>query len=303
MTLTMSIRDTLLVARFEVLRAIRTWRALALIVAYVVANLGGCWIFIQAIAKLEEGIAETMGVAVTRWPGTLMEQVRQSEQMVDIVTFFVGGGEAQARALLGQPVLAIFQLWLALLLVPFMAATTSSECVAIDVGSRAIRYEALRTGRAELVAGRFLGQLLLTSAATAAALLGVWVLGMTLMVAQPPVGLALGLLWLGPRSIAWSVPFVGMGMAASQLTASPAWARVLALVAAAGSYVVFGICSLTTRTPWVWVADVIEPLLPQTWQLGLWDVGPSWLGSGAACAGLGAGFAAVGYLRFAARDL
>lgn len=298
-----SLADTWIIARFEVLRAIRTWRALALVIAYLVANLGGCWLFIQGVGEIEAQVAETMGVATTRWPGTLMEQVRQSEQMVDLVKFLVGGGEEQARRLLELPVLAIFQLWLALVLVPFMAATTSSESVALDVGSRAIRYEALRTGRAELVAGRFVGQLLLTTVATAAALAGAWVMGMCCMAAQSPVELALGLLVLGPRAVAWSLPFIGVGMAASQLTASSAWARVLALVAAAGSYVVYGLCQLPDDLPWTVLADVVEPLLPQAWSAGFWSMDAGWLGSALACAGLGAGITALGYLRFAARDL
>lgn len=303
MTLTRSLIDTWLIARFEVLRAVRTWRALALIVAYLVANLGGCWLFIQGIGQIEEQLAETLGVATTRWPGTMMEQVRQSEQMIDLVKFLMDGTETQARALLELPMLAIFQLWLGLLFIPFMAATTSSECVAIDVGNRAIRYEALRTGRAELVAGRFFGQVLLTMAATVAALAGTWVMGMTCMAAQPPLELAAGLLWLGPRAVAWSLPFIGLGLAASQLTASSAWARVLALVVAAGSYIAYGLCQIAEDAPWTWLADAAEPLLPQTWSAGFWAVDVGWLGSAAACAGLGVGYAALGYLRFTTRDL
>ena len=90
MNLGRSVRDTLLVAGFEVNRAVRTWRALALILLYVIANVGGAYIFTEALAAIEQSVASSMGVATTRWPGALSEQVRQSEQLTTVLTGFVG---------------------------------------------------------------------------------------------------------------------------------------------------------------------------------------------------------------------
>ena len=77
-----------------------------------------------------------------------------------------------------------------MLFVPFLAATAASEAIALDLRSRALRYEALRAGRAEILLGRFAGQLLLAGVAMAASLVGVWTLGVTLSSDPQPLGLA-----------------------------------------------------------------------------------------------------------------
>jgi hypothetical protein len=48
-----------------VLRAVRTWRALSLIIAYLIANLGGAYLFIQGLHMMEQRLAEQLGVGTT----------------------------------------------------------------------------------------------------------------------------------------------------------------------------------------------------------------------------------------------
>lgn len=302
MTWTRSLVDTWLVARFEVLRAVRSWSALALILLYLIANVGGAYLFILALAQAEQSLATELHVATTEWPGALTEQLRKSDQLLEMLETLVGN-KATAMALLDSPFLAVFQLWQGFVLIPFLASTAASETIAADVRTRAVRFEVMRTGRAELVAGRMLGQIGLSLVATCVALAGVWVLGMTCMVQQDPFGLAWGLWTLGLRAVVFSVPFVGLGIAASELTASPAWARVLALGGTAGSWVLYGVASAADEAPWTTLADLVLPVLPQTWLEGLWQPGAGLLASTAVCLGLGVVVAAVGYVRFARRDL
>jgi ABC-type transport system involved in multi-copper enzyme maturation permease subunit len=302
MSLRRSLVDTLLVARFEVLRAVRTWRALALIVLYVLANAGGAYLFVEILGQVEGQLADQLHVPRTRWPGPLMDQVRQSPEILKLLQALVGD-PGVAKELVHWPLLAVFQLWQGFVLVPFLAAAAAAESIAVDVQSRAIRFEALRTGRSELVAGRYLGQLALSVVATLAALASVGVVGTVLMVGQDPLELAAGLLVLGLRAVVFALPFAGIGIACSSLTSSPAWARVLALVAVAGTWVGYGVLSWAERAPWTTVADVLLPLLPQTWLDGLWRPGGALLASSLVCAGIGVAVAGLGYVRFARRDL
>lgn len=297
-----SVVDTLLVARFEVLRAIRTWRALALVLVYLLASAGGAYLFVEGLAVAESRLAEQLGVPATRWPGPMLDRLRESDEMLRMLTSLVGD-EGLVRELVHWPFLAIFQLWQGFLLVPFLAAAAAAEALALDVGTRAIRYEALRTGRAELVAGRFLGQVGLTVFATLVALAGVWAVGMTFMTGQDPLVLAWGLLVLGLRAVPFAVPFVGLGVACSSLTSSPAWARVLALAATAGTWGLYGGLVWAERPRWPWIADALLPLLPQTWMGGLWEPGADAFVSAVTCVALGLITAGVGTLRFARRDL
>ncbi|MCB9662767.1 MAG: hypothetical protein H6732_01545 [Alphaproteobacteria bacterium] len=302
MTTVLSARDVGLVARFELLRALRTWRALALLVVHLVAHVGVAYVFIEALAAVETGLAEQLGVPATRWPGPLLDEVRRSEQIRDLVGGFAGD-PALVDALLGWPLLAVLELWFGLVLGPFLAATAAAETIALDVRSRAIRYEALRTGRTELVVGRWVGQVALLAVAQGVALLGVWTLGMLLMVGQSPVALGAGLAVLGGRALLLSLPFAALGIACSCWTASAAWARVLALSAAAGSWVLYGILRLAEDPPWTWLSDALVPLLPQAWSHGLWTGGGELALSSAVlvCLSLlGLGVATLGLVR---RDL
>lgn len=297
-----SLRDVGLVAGFEVLRALRTWRAQALVLVYVVANLGGAYLFVEILGEIERNLATQMGVATTRWPGVLSEELRSSEELSEMVGFLVGDPET-AAAVLSYPLLAIWQLWVGLLLVPFLSSTAASEALCLDVGNRAIRYEALRTGRIELVAGRFLGQLALSLLATAISLALVWCLGMALVHQQDPVELAIGLAWLGLRAVAFAFPFAGLGLAVSQITTSAGWARVLAIAGTAASWVLYGVTNWVQDDPWVYATDALAPLLPQSWLDALWIPGPAWLGSAGVCFALGVAAVGAGFLVFDRRDL
>jgi len=301
-TLSGTLRDAGLVARFEVVRAVRTWRALALVLVYLIANGGGIYLFIQAIGAMERSVASGLGVASTTRPGALLDQLRRGEELPQMLEALTGSAEAASR-LIDEPLLAVFQLWLGILFLPFLGATASAETLAADVRTRAVRFEALRTGRGELVLGRFLGQVLLTGGATALALFAAWSLGMGQMTGQAPVGLAWGLLVWGGRAAVFAFPFVGLGLACSQWTASPMWARVLALSLTAGSWILYGWTTWVKASPWVWLADGLAPLLPQTWIGGLWSGGLDLVISVVACGGLGLGALALGFVRFGARDL
>jgi hypothetical protein len=297
-------RDVALVARFEVLRAIRTWRALALLVVYAIAAGGATWMFTRAIGELENALAVQLGVGTTQVPGTMLAELVESEYWLRALTVLTGD-PALAREWVDVPPLAVFGLWFGFLVVPFFAASAAAECVAIDVQSRAIRWEAQRTGRLELILGRFVGQLALTTIATSLAMVVVWAVGMLGMVGNEPVPLAAWLASFLPRVWAFGVPFAALGAGVSQLTTSPAWARVLALAGTAGSWVAYGVGVSygLGRSAYAVVADVYLPLLPQAWLRGLWEPGPGWWVSAVACGSLGAAALVVGFVRFSQRDL
>lgn len=297
-----SLVDTGWVARFEVARAIRSWRAVGLVVVYVIANVGGAYLFIEALSALEDVIADQLAVPRTRWPGALLDEAREGEQLRQMLTALVRD-EQVVTLLLDEPVLAVFQLWQGFVFVPFLVATAAAEAVSLDVASGAIRFEALRTGRAEIVAGRFLGQVGLAVVALGLALVAVWGLGMGLMVDQDPVAVASGLLRFGTRALWFALPFAALGIAASTLTTSAAWARVMALVATAGSWVLWGVVSWTDGGTLGPVTAALSPLLPQAWVTSLWQPTPDWFVGAGVCTALAAATVGLAQLRFQGRDL
>lgn len=292
----------ILVARFEVLRAIRTWRAMALFLLYAIAYGGGSYLAVAVLHALENQVAKQLGVATTSRPGALLDALVNSSMFRDLVVGMTGN-ETLLEQLTTIPPLAIFGMWLGLLLIPFFAASTAAECVAIDMGSRALRFEALRTGRFELLLGRFGGQLALTAAATLLGLGVTWGVGMIFMVGHTPQGLAMWLFVLAGRAWLFSVPFAGLGVAASALTTSAAWARVMAVGATGASWIVYGIARWFEGGDYAILADVALQLLPQGWMRQLWEPGLAWTPAALVLVSLGLALVGLGHARFSTRDL
>ncbi len=272
-------RDVLLVGRFEVLRAVRTWRALALVVLVAAAMGGGSYLFTRVVGLMENQVAQQLGVPATRIPGAMLAELVASPGYRETIegTF---GDEAVVEWVLGLHPAALFYFGLSTLLIPFFAATASAESIALDVQSRAIRFEALRTSRLDLVLGRFLGQVGVTTVAVAVATLTA--IGVTLasMIVAEPLVLARDVATFAVRSWAFGLPFVGIGIAASQLTASPAWARVLAMVGTLSTWLLAALGpGLLDDLGVGALADVIDVVLPQTWLDALWGPGGDWMTS------------------------
>lgn len=302
-------RDIVLVARFEILRAVRTWRAAALIALYCVASGGGTWLFTRFVGAMENTLAAQLGVRPTDTPGSMLAELVKSPVWREVLEAMTGSSELVDQ-LVHVPPLALHNLWFGLLVVPFFASTAAAESVSIDVQTRAIRYEILRTGRFELALGRFFGQLVLTAAASALATVVAYAVGLAFLLGQDPLTLGLAMLSNVPRTWFFGVPFVAFGTAASLWTRAPAWSRVIALVAVAGTWVAYGVLDwLGDASAWQLVVDAITPVLPQSWWMDFWQPalvsrdGGGWWGAAAACSAIAACALMIGYARFHWRDL
>lgn len=296
-----SVLDTWLVARFELMRAVRTWRALALAVLYIIALSGATYIYVRILWFIEAGLAETLGVPMTDKPGTMMNELLDNGELQRMVAE-MSGNPAAVDYVLSWPLLAFWGLWIGILLLPFLATSAAAECISIDMSTRALRFEALRTGRAELVLGRFLGQVMLTGLAATCGLFGAWVVGMTQMVGNDPFMLAYGLAAMGLRAWLFGLPFIGIGVAFSQFTASPNWARVLALGTTAISWIATGIAVEFRDSRWGWLSDLALQILPQGWLDGLYTP-REWMLSGLVYIALSLCAVGLGFIRFGRRDL
>lgn len=295
-----TLRDVLLVARFELLRAARTRRALAFALLYLVATVGAAWVFIEIVGSLEDTVATEMGVSTTRYPGTLTHELVKKESFRSGMTDLTGS-EVVADLVQRVPLLAIFHLWFGFVALPFFAASLASESISADAATRALRYELLRTGRLELVLGRFAGQLALTALACLCAAVGVQVAGMLWMRGFSPPVLAAWLGWFSVRAWAFAIPFVGLGVAASQITDSTGWARAAAVATTAGTWILLGVLVAIRDTRWGLLSDVGTQLLPQSWLTQLWE--PTWPVAALVCAVMGLCATLLGSVRFLRRDL
>jgi ABC-type transport system involved in multi-copper enzyme maturation permease subunit len=223
-------KDIFWVAAYELGEAARTRIFQLVILAYAAGIGAACWVLVRILSQLESAAAQTLGVPTTEKPGAMMQRLMDEGQLVELVKG-ITGNDAEAASLLGEPIVALWAGAAAMALLPLVLVFSTGGSVAAEVRSRSIRYLSCRTGRLEITLGKLAGQLLLGALAALVGAVVAWVLGLTLMVGQPPLALALSLAERSLRALLWSVPFAGLGLAASQLVANPNGARVLAALA------------------------------------------------------------------------
>jgi len=271
-----SLRDTALVARWWLARSIRTRGAIALILVFTLVATGGAWIFTRILLEMERAAAAALHVPSTDKPGAMLDVLKERGDLTEVVQGLIGD-PALAEWAMNLPILTIYSFWIALFTVPFLAAAAGAEAISPDIRDRTLRYELVRTGRLELVMGRFAGQALLIAVGLAAASAGVWIVAMIGMVQQPPLLQAVTLAAFLPRLWLWSLPWLGMGVGCSQLRGAVNWCRTLALGAAVGLWIAYGLTKyeLAPRVPWL--GDLLLPAMPPNWQSSLWGPGVDWV--------------------------
>jgi len=297
-----SLRDTLLVTRAQLARAIRTRHMIVLCLAYVLFCCGGAYMFTRGIHQMEKVAASALGVPETQRPGSMLDVLRERGDIERIFESMLEDPQVVQWAI-ELPILSVFFFWFGLGVIPFLAAMGGADSISPSVRDRSIRFELIRTGRLEVVAGRFLGQAALNFVALLIAAMGTWIVAMTAMVQQPGLQQAATLAEFSFRLWVWSLPFVGLGVACSQLTESSQWSRIMGLTAVAGSWGLFGYFSVDRQGVRAVLGDMIRPVLPQTQMLGLWQQDLGWaLPAGLLCA-LSLALCLIPFPLFARRSL
>ncbi len=293
--------DVFEIARFEVARSVRSWSAAATLMLFVIVHVGGALLFVEALREMEQEVGASLGVATGSRPGAMLEQLRHHDGYLTLVGFLAGGQRGLAEALAATPPLALFVRWLSLHLVPLLVVFSASEAISADVAPRTLRYEALRAGRAEIVAGRMLGQWLVVVAVLGVAFAGVTVVGLVSMTGVTPMALGVALAEAAGSSSAVALPFLGLAIGVSQLGTSPAWSRALGLVAWVVLAAVYGgLRWLGGDAVW---SQALLPLFPADWTPLYWGFGVMPWVAAAVHAAQGVLLATLGFAVFSRRDL
>ena len=191
--------------------------------------------------------------------------------------------------------------WGGLGLVPFLAAAVGAESVSPDLSAGTIRFEAMRTGRLEIVLGRYLGMALLVLVAISLSIAAPFCMAVFWMAEQPVFLQFTSLVVFVPRLWLWSLPFVAVGLSCSCLVKNVNWARLSSAGIVVSTWMIAGLLGFYgDGAAW---SSLLGSLLPQGWLSGLWGPGYGWLLSGVVLVALGVAFVLPGYLLLHRRDL
>ncbi len=296
-------RDVWAVARYEVGEAART-RLLQVVVAAYLGGIGfAAWILVQILREMEAALALQMHVPVTETPGAMINTLRENGSLVDLLGPIVGG-EDTARALLDTPVLALWIGGATMFLLPAVVVAATAGSVSTEVQSRSLRFLLVRTGRMSVAVGKLVGQLGMVALAALGGVAFAWILGMALMVGNPPVALLVALAERSALGFLFALPYAGMGMAASLCITSPNGARLVA-----GAALVLSPVAHTWLTRWSGTSALgrLADLGTLAWPNHLWF---AYWGGGAAVGPatvhglvIGAVWFAMGFAVFQRRNL
>ncbi len=283
------LRDSLLIAGFDLRESLRTRRALVLVLLYLLIASAASGIYVQIVRSLEQG-AELIA------PGEeAAVDAMQDTGWRAVLLFFSDGDHTLAAHLGTYPPMVLIFAWTSLAFLPWFIALTSYDQVAGELHLRPIRYAALRTTRGAFVTGKLLGQAALLAGVAGLGMLPVFVIGAIYLPGFAPLATLTALLSTWPITVVCALGFLGIVSLASQLTRTPGTARA----AAVGLLFLIWVCSLQLGyfvytgpiSPWYWETGLFQP--------GLVDR----LTAVFACLTLCVGYTSLGYLRFRKRDL
>ena len=212
--------------------------------------------------------------------------------------------DATMDFLVVQPPISLYYLLTSFMFVPFLIMITAAETVAQEHQTRGVRFVAMRTGRAEFVLGKVLGQGLLVALVTLlAGLMCLAIAAWNLAdFAWGPALSSLLLFW--PRVVVYAVPFVGLASLCSMNTSSAMSARASALLGLGALWLTHQAPALYADSSLAPVFNALDYLSPYAYQDELWR--PLWNEVGTPMlllVWLGVVYVGVGLFFYRRRDL
>ncbi|MEM1031442.1 MAG: ABC transporter permease subunit [Myxococcota bacterium] len=282
------LRTVGLVAGFELYESLRSRKALALILIYVLIAAGATALFAGIVNELTAAVMKDVGPEA-------VDRVLESPAFQERLGQFVGD-DALAAELLRVPLLALFYLWVITAFMPLIMVLTASDAISNKLASGSARFALFRVDRAGWALGILAGQAALMAVGILAGALVCWGIGVARLDRVDVVASLLWLLRMSLRGSFYGFAYLGIALCASQLVRSNAVARGLALMFAFASFVAGQIFNaMAVRDASSTVGETLHKLVPSghatalfrpeltdrsLGMLGLFLIGLAWFGLG-----------------------
>jgi ABC-type transport system involved in multi-copper enzyme maturation permease subunit len=295
------VRTIGLVAGFDLYESLRSRKAIALILLYVVIAVGGTAIFASFVNRIFEQLAEQLGQQLGP---AMIDRLLESEAVLEAVTKLAGDDEALARELLTIPPLALFYGWLITSFMPLIVVLSSADTISSEVSSGSARYALFRVDRLGWAAGKLLGQTLLMAVGVAVGGAACFAIGYLSLDHMKVAETAFWLARMSFRGIFYGFAYLGIAMCASQLVRGRAAALAVGVgLAFLASLLggLFGADFMRRKAPAL--MDALHALFPNAHDISLYrpEIGARLIGSFALVA-IGLAWFALGYFRLSRRD-
>lgn len=296
-------RQTLLIARNEWADALRSRRALAVLILYVAVAALTMNGLLSILVRLEKDLSGLLGLSSAPEPGAVVDALWNSARFRGMVAGAMGSEEI-ARELIGVSPVALAFAGLAFFYTPLLVALLAPARIAEERASGSIRYIAVRAPRLAWTVGKLLGQTALVGAGLGLSALAAWAVAVWRLPAANTAVAGAGIFAWTLRVWVYAFAFLGLTMGVGHLTRSPGKALALAVLALIAVVV---LAALGRHYEAAWFrgfAPIVRALTPIEWRSGLWRRSPAHLLPAiAALVSLGWCYLLAGYAAFRRRDL
>lgn len=301
----MSARRLFQAAASELLSAVRSRRAIVVLVLYFAVSLLCMNVAISVLGKVEVHVSEALQVETsdTGRTGAASASLWRSRKFQHIVRGSISDAQLYDEIKDRHPAELLYAA-ITFFFIPLVTILVGANRIADDLRSGAVRYMITRVTRLEWSLGKYFGMALLLLLGLALGALGAWA------VALARLGGA-DILLLLPAMLVWalkawflSLAWLGFAMCFSHMFRSGAAATATAIGAMIGSYLLSGVLSFCAgRGVLPGLFETIDLLHPASWKEGLWRTSLAPFGASAAfLAMLGFFYHMLGYATFARRD-
>ena len=258
------------VACYEWFDALRSRRALVVLLLYMTAAVCNMYWSINLLHKLESELvtmlqlppSEHTGViSTTLWKSKPFQRIMQQMAQNDLVLQDITGK---------HPVELIYA-WFAFFYTPLLVVLVAGSRISEDLGSGAVRYVVFRISRSSWALGKFVGQALMIGFALVLSGIGAYAVAKYRLAGSGTPDLFLNMVQWSVRAWIFSFPYLGLAMGLSLLTKSASKATVMGIVAITVCFVITILQRhFTADTGWRSYLPYLGVLVPEDHKMYMW---------------------------------
>ncbi|MFA7172753.1 MAG: ABC transporter permease [Kiritimatiellia bacterium] len=298
-----SFSQLLQITRYEWFTAIRSRRAMVILLLYMAAAICTMNFSINALQKMEQELVKLLQLPETEEVGVVSKTLWKSKPFQRIMKEVSRDNNVYDDLVGKHPVELIFA-WLVFFYTPLLVVLVSANRISDDIGSGSIRYVAFRSSRFTWSFGKFLGQAGMIGAALLLSGIGAYIVALIRLHGTTFELLTNIFVW-SLRAWIYSIPFLGLAMGLSHLTRSGSKATILGILSISGCFVISAGAHFTKgASGWKSIFAYLATVVPDTHRFFLWRnsaaavaTGATWMITLALC------YLFLGYLAFRRRDI
>lgn len=292
-----------MVGRYELADAVRSRRAIVVLVLFLTGGMLACNGVVTVIHKAEVQISEVLGLPAASSAGVVTDALWEYQGFRRLMIQLIGD-RSVALELLSVPPMAMVFSWMLFTFAPILVMLTSSTRISEEIESGSVRFVVLRTSRAAWVAGKFIGQSLLLILALLLAAVGAWCVFRYRLADIDSLTMGRAMIIYVWKVWIYSLSFVGLALGISQLTHSSNKAMSFGFLAWFVLTVLFAVAGMRLEHGGTQAWQLVTMLVPMGHCLDMWRMDfAHQLQAAFFLMSLGLSYLLVGYIWFSRKDV